>query len=175
MLWLLVLGFGCNKEGTMSAHQRPATPAAWKTCPIPTDAELRRLLTPEQYAIVREQGTERPFHNAYWNHKAAGLYVDIVTGEPLFASTHKFDSQTGWPSFTEPIDKERLLLVTDDSHGMIRTEVRAKRSSSHLGHVFDDGPPPSGQRYCINSAALRFVPVEQLTAEGYGEYLPLFQ
>lgn len=159
----------------MSAHQEPATPAAWKTCPIPTDAELRRLLTPEQYAIVREQGTERPFHNAHWNNKQPGIYVDIVTGEPLFASTHKFDSKTGWPSFTEPIDRERLKLVTDTGHGMVRTEVRAARSNSHLGHVFDDGPPPTGQRYCINSAALRFVPVEQLRAEGYGDYLALFQ
>ena len=159
----------------MNAQEGSATPASWKTCPVPTDAELRRLLTPEQYAIVRERGTERPFHNAYWNNKAAGLYVDIVTGEPLFASTRKFDSKTGWPSFTEPIDKARLKFVTDTARGMVRTEVRAARSNSHLGHVFDDGPPPSGERYCINSAALRFIPVEQLKAEGYGEYLALFQ
>ena len=159
----------------MNASQDPSTPESWKTCPLPTDAELRKRLTPEQYAIVRERGTERPFHNAYWNNKASGIYVDIVTGEPLFASVHKFDSKTGWPSFTEPIDKARLKFVTDTGHGMTRTEVRAARSDSHLGHVFDDGPPPTGERYCINSAALRFIPVERLAAEGYSEYLGLFQ
>lgn len=145
-------------------------------CGLPeTDEQLRKLLTPEQYEIVAKNGTERPFANAYWDNHEAGLYVDVVSGEPLFASTDKFESGTGWPSFTKPVQKESLRDIADFTHGMIRTEVRSKKSNSHLGHLFDDGPGPSGARYCINSASLKFVPVAKLEAEGYAEYANLFQ
>lgn len=128
-------------------------------CGLPQDeAELRELLTPEQYEIIVKNGTERPFANAYWDHHEPGIYVDAVSGEPLFASEDKFDSGTGWPSFTKPIHPEVVVEIEDRSHGMVRTEVRSAKSNSHLGHLFDDGPPPTFQRYCINSASLRFIP-----------------
>lgn len=131
-------------------------------CGLPQDdKKLREILTPEQYKIMVENGTERPFHNAYWNHHEQGVYVDAISGVPLFSSEDKFDSGTGWPSFTKPIAAENIIEIVDSSHGMIRTEVRAKVSNSHLGHVFEDGPAPTGLRYCINSASLRFVPASK--------------
>jgi methionine-R-sulfoxide reductase len=145
------------------------------TKPIPSDTELRTKLTKDQYHITRECGTETPFHNAYWDNHKPGIYVDLITGEPLFSSLDKFDSGTGWPSFTKPISKDNVVEKRDSSYGMERTEVRSSKSDSHLGHVFEDGPAPTGQRYCVNSAALRFIPVEKLKEEGYGEYLSLFQ
>ncbi len=139
-----------------------------------SDAELRKRLSPEQYRIVKENGTERPFANAYWNEKREGLYVDVVSGEPLFSSRDKFESGTGWPSFTRPVKGAKVVEKPDRSHGMSRTEVRSGRADSHLGHVFPDGPGPEGLRYCINSAALRFIPREKLVEEGYGDYVGLF-
>ena len=141
---------------------------------VPSDAELRTKLTKDQYRVTRECGTETPFQNAYWDNHQAGIYVDLITGEPLFSSLDKFDSGTGWPSFTKPISKDKVVEKRDSSFGMERTEVRSSKSDSHLGHVFEDGPAPTGQRYCVNSAALRFIPVEKLKEEGYGEYLALF-
>ena len=139
-----------------------------------TDEELKKVITPEQFEITRRNGTERPFANAYWNNKKPGLYVDVISGEPLFASVDKFDSGTGWPSFSKPMADGAVTVRRDSSHGLIRSEVRSSKSDAHLGHVFEDGPGPDGLRYCINSAALRFIPLERLTEEGYGRYLDLF-
>ena len=140
----------------------------------PSDAELKKQLTSMQYQVTQHEGTEPPFRNEYWDNHEAGIYVDVVSGEPLFSSLDKYDSGTGWPSFTKPLVPENVKTKTDRSLLMSRTEVRSAHADSHLGHVFDDGPKPTGLRYCMNSASMRFIPVAKLAQEGYGEYQRLF-
>jgi methionine-R-sulfoxide reductase len=147
-----------------------------QSSPKPSADDLKKKLTPQQYRVTQLCGTEPPFRNEYWDNHKPGIYVDVVSGEPLFTSLDKFDSGSGWPSFTQPIDKNNVTEKTDHTFGMERTEVRSSKGESHLGHVFDDGPSDKGGlRYCINSASLRFIPIEKLKEEGYGQYLPLFE
>ncbi|MEO7772361.1 MAG: peptide-methionine (R)-S-oxide reductase MsrB [Gemmatimonadaceae bacterium] len=140
----------------------------------PSDAELKQKLSPMQYKVTQHEGTEPPFQNEFWNNHEEGIYVDVVSGEALFSSRDKFESGTGWPSFTKPLVPENVKTKTDRTLLMSRTEVRSAHADSHLGHVFDDGPAPTGLRYCMNSASMRFVPVSKLAAEGYGDYVKLF-
>ena len=184
LLVLLAAAAGCRTEPAQNVAPRPASTvgevAAAVAAPVasytkPSDDELQKRLTPLQYLVTRRDATEPPFDNAYWDNHAPGIYVDVATGQPLFSSTDKFESGTGWPSFVRPIDAGAVTTKTDASLGMTRTEVRSSIGDSHLGHVFDDGPEPTGLRYCINSAALRFVPLARLDAEGYGRYRARFE
>jgi peptide methionine sulfoxide reductase msrA/msrB len=170
---VIVLGAACATHSGESEARADDTPRQIRSAK-PSEAELRKELTRVQYKVTQEDDTEPPFHNAYHDNHAVGLYVDITTGQPLFTSNEKFDSGTGWPSFWKPISPDAVVEKHDSTHGWDRVEVRSKVGDAHLGHVFDDGPRPTGLRYCINSASLRFIPVDRLEAQGYAKYKALF-
>ena len=169
---LVALAFA---PGLASAQAKPAK-GEYKVSDFkkPADNELKQKLSPIQYKVTQHEGTESPFQNEYWNNHEEGIYVDVVSGEPLFSSRDKFESGTGWPSFTRPLVPDNIKTKTDTQFLMSRTEVRSAHADSHLGHLFDDGPKPTGMRYCMNSASMRFIPVAKLAEEGYGEYVKLF-
>lgn len=167
--------FGPKASTTRSAEQQNIKRISKEKFVKPSDAELRKMLTPLQYKVTQHEGTEPRRQNEYWNNKADGIYVDIISGAPLFSSKDKFKSGTGWPSFTRPLDESEMVEKIDQSIWGTRTEIRSKTADSHLGHVFNDGPAPTGKRYCMNSAAMRFIPKEKLEELGYSEFLPLFE
>ena len=171
----VTFGLVATVLGVPVAHAQKYSSTTMASYTKPSDAQLKSRLTPEQFEVTQKAATEAPFHNQYWDNHEAGIYVDVVSGEPLFSSTDKFNSGTGWPSFTKPLVPANIKTDTDHLLGYARTEVRSAHANSHLGHLFDDGPKPTGNRYCMNSASLRFVPVDSLQAEGYGEYAKLFK
>jgi methionine-R-sulfoxide reductase len=173
-----LLSTACFAAPQQPAAQKPAHAAkggSMNDFRKPADDELKKTLTPLQYQVTQHEGTEPPFRNEYWDNHKEGIYVDVVSGEVLFSSRDKFESGTGWPSFTRPLEPANIVEKSDRKLWMVRTEVRSKHADSHLGHVFDDGPAPTGLRYCMNSASMRFIPVEKLEAEGYGQYKHLFE
>ena len=171
----IVLPFVASAQARTAPATRTPPVTTTRKFVKPTEAELRARLTPEQFEVTQHEGTERAFRNAYWDNHEAGIYVDVVSGEPLFSSLDKFESGTGWPSFTKPLEPSNIKTKSDRQFFMTRTEVRSASADSHLGHVFDDGPKPTGLRYCMNSASMRFIPVDKLEAEGYAQYAALFK
>lgn len=175
VLTAIIFPFVASAQTRAAATAKRPTMTTPRPFVKPSDAELRARLTAEQYQVTQHEGTERAFRNAYWDNHEAGIYVDVVSGEPLFSSLDKFESGTGWPSFTKPLETANIRTKSDRQFFMTRTEVRSAAADSHLGHLFDDGPKPTGQRYCMNSASMRFIPVDKLEAEGYGQYVALFR